>query len=150
MASAQPTDPLLFVYGTLRADVGHPLHALISKNAKNLGPAVFQGRLFDFGAYPGVIDSSDSRDAVYGEVYHITSNVELVFARLDAYEECGPEFPQPTEYLRVKRPVRLLDAQDPKPDGHENFRDAYLYLYNASTDRGALIAHGDYLKKNTR
>lgn len=138
----------VFVYGTLRADIQHPLHALIRENARDLGPAVMQGRLYDFGAYPGVVDSQNPDELVYGEVYKILFNADLVFERLDAYEECGPDFTQPTEYLREIRTVRFIPATTAKI--RSDNLDAWVYMYNHSLDRASHLEHGDYLKKNSR
>ncbi len=135
---------LLFVYGTLRADVRHPLNETIRRHARDLGPAVFQGRLYDLGAYPGVIDTDQPSELVYGELYEIVGDEDLLFERLDAYEECGPGFAEPTEYLRVVRSVRLQ-----RPTGEFNDAvNAWIYIYNHPLRDARWVAHGDYLRRN--
>ena len=130
----------LFVYGTLRYDAGHHLHQLIRENARDLGPATFAGRLYDFGAYPGVVDADASSAArVHGELYEIVTHSQLVFERLDAYEECGPGFAEPTEYVRERRPVRLA------ADGADY--SAWIYLYNHSLAGAQFVPGGDYIKR---
>jgi gamma-glutamylcyclotransferase (GGCT)/AIG2-like uncharacterized protein YtfP len=137
--SSTPADSArLFVYGTLRQNAGHVYNAVIRDRARDLGQAVFQGRLFDFGEYPGVVDSDDPADLVVGEVYEFYREQAKALQRLDQYEECGPGFAEPTEYRRVLRSVRL---QNP-----ERTVTAWLYLYNHPTEHGQRIAHGDYLR----
>ena len=153
MTEHQPT--YLFVYGTLRADVRHPLHQMIREHARDRGPAVFQGRLYDLGAYPGVVDSDEPAGRVHGEVYEIISDPDRVFARLDAYEECGPGFAQPTEYLREMRTVslvppdldRLNSAERQQASAARREVRAWIYLYNHSLDGAKHLANGDYLGK---
>ncbi|MCR9144464.1 MAG: gamma-glutamylcyclotransferase [bacterium] len=152
--------PCLFVYGTLRSDAQHPLHRVIREHARDLGPAEFQGQLFDLGAYPGVIDSEDPTDRVIGELYEIVGDAQLLFERLDAYEECGPGFAEPTEYLREVRPVRLFAsdsaANAAARDGKSNHQqtkvtaatDAWIYLYNHSLQKAQRLVHGDYLRRD--
>lgn len=143
----------LFVYGTLRAQVEHPLHALIVRHTRSLGPAVFQGTLYDLGDYPGVLDSSKPEDLVYGELYQFRDRPDSAGSRallhkLDAYEECGPGFAEPTEYLRVVRPVRRPGSfsapASAQPDAEYR---AWLYLYNHSVERGRRLPHGDFLRR---
>ncbi|MEQ9367319.1 MAG: gamma-glutamylcyclotransferase family protein [Leptospirales bacterium] len=159
---SEPEPKLLFVYGTLRADVRHPLHRMIRENARDRGAAVFQGRLYDLGVYPGVVDSDEVGDLVRGELYEIIGDADRVFARLDAYEECGPGFSQPTEYVREIRPVRLTGKTSEDRDteaehagtaksGRRQIEaapvNAWIYLYNHSLECARHLPNGDYLAK---
>lgn len=37
----------IFVYGTLRREIDHPAHQLLSRGAEWIGEATFQGKLYD-------------------------------------------------------------------------------------------------------
>ena len=56
----------LFVYGTLRRAVMHPMHATLSRAAEFAGAAMLPGRLYDLGEYPGVTNPVDPNDWVVG------------------------------------------------------------------------------------
>jgi hypothetical protein len=55
---------------------------------------------------------------------------------LDQYEECGPGFLQPTEYVRELCELRLQNDQ---------IIQAWFYRYNRGTDALKLLASGDFL-----
>lgn len=117
----------LFLYGTLRRDA--PMHALVGEGARFLGKARFQGRLWDFGAYPGVTDSSRAADVVHGELYALPDGeVADVLDRLDRYEGDGFE--------RAERTVRTADGETHR---------AQLYLARVSTRGARRILSGDYV-----
>jgi gamma-glutamylcyclotransferase (GGCT)/AIG2-like uncharacterized protein YtfP len=124
----------LFVYGTLRRESLHPMHAVLTASADFVDEAVFQGRLYLVRHYPGVLPSDDPADAVRGEVYALR-DVGLL-ERLDAYEGIGADAPQPTEYVRGRQQVRLA-----RGDAVE----AWIYLYNWSVDKLVRLASGDFL-----
>jgi gamma-glutamylcyclotransferase (GGCT)/AIG2-like uncharacterized protein YtfP len=80
----------VFVYGTLRAGEINDISVAASKHdisaPKPIGTATLAGRLYDFGAYPGlVIDSSGV--PVVGEVYEIEDALVPV---LDEIERVYP------------------------------------------------------------
>lgn len=128
-------DELLFVYGTLRRGLGGDMHALLAKHARLLGRAIYQGRLYIVTHYPGVIPSDDPEDRVEGEVYAI-AQPEILIPLLDHYEECGPDFAAPTEYIRQRQPVRMQNGDTCV---------AWVYLYNYPTHALKRIESGDYL-----
>lgn len=150
----------LFVYGTLRRGVGHPMHKLLSAGAEALGVATYAGRLFDLGPYPGVVPDPTGHWRVTGELYRLHQPESLLGA-LDEYEGCAPHSPQPHQYRRVLQPVRLAISPDGRaehpevramcPDGESV--QAWVYIYNAPLDflldarrSGARqIESGDYL-----
>lgn len=126
MGAPGPTSRI-FVYGTLRRDA--PMHALLGEGARFVATARFQGRLWDFGAYPGVTDSSRRADVVHGEVYELPpEDREEVFARLDRYEGDGFE--------RAERPVTSDDGE---------VITAFVYLSLGSTRGARRVASGDYV-----
>lgn len=126
---------LLFVYGTLRRNTRSEMHRQFERLAEYLGEAVFQGRLYRVADYPGAVPSPCAEDKIQGEVYRL-SDSDRVFELLDAYEECGPHFPQPAEYVRRKEPVQLKDGRLIK---------AWIYLYNRPTENLRRIESGDFL-----
>jgi gamma-glutamylcyclotransferase (GGCT)/AIG2-like uncharacterized protein YtfP len=125
---------LLFVYGTLRRDMKGKMHHLLAKYADFVDKATYQGRLYKVGYYPGVVPSHDPNNAVYGEVYQL-HHVDAVLPLLDRYEECGPSFPEPTEYIRVKQDVSLRNG---------NAVSSWVYLYNLPTETLEPIESGDF------
>ena len=128
----------LFVYGSLRGSIKNHYAGQLRSLASSVGLAYLQGLLFLIEDYPGVIDSSQSSHQVVGEVYALPlgTQCEELLSFLDHYEECGPDHPAPTEYVRVERLVKLLSGE---------ILTAYVYLYNDSTDQLKLIESGDYL-----
>jgi gamma-glutamylcyclotransferase (GGCT)/AIG2-like uncharacterized protein YtfP len=126
---------LLFVYGTLRRASDHPLAGLLADKAKWLGFAEFRGLLFSIGPYPGAVPSDDSAHRIRGEVYRLTDPATIL-PLLDSYEEFGEDFPEPNEFIRVRQTVRL----------NGNPVEAWIYLYNHSTDNLALLGH-DYFSE---
>lgn len=123
----------LFVYGTLRREIGSAMHDWLAARADLVGKATMPGRLYDLGAYPGVVPPRQPDDRVAGEVYLLPSDgAERILSVLDRYEGCGhPE----AEYRRERRAVRLHD-------GH--CLTAWVYLYDRPVGMLPHIASGDY------
>jgi len=130
------TDDYLFVYGTLRRDYSHIMNRYLVKHSEYIGNGIFQGRLFMVDDYPGGVDSSDSQDTIKGNVFRLTQ-VRSVLLNLDVYEDCSPESPQPTEFRREKRSVRLMTGE---------ILECWIYLYNHSVEGLPLIPSGDFFK----
>ncbi|MEY4211694.1 MAG: hypothetical protein RLZ92_2075 [Pseudomonadota bacterium] len=126
----------LFVYGTLRSDVKHPIADCLKQQANWIGPASYQGKLYQIADYPAAVASSNPSDKVYGEVYQLF-NADL-WSTLDDYEECSPSFPEPTEYLRTLQMVYLANGQA---------LEAWLYLYNRPVNTLKVIESGDFLNQ---
>lgn len=123
---------LIFVYGTLRRDAD--MHRLLVDQVELIGHGSCQGRLYRVGSYPGAVASTDPEERVYGEVYALRS--DAVLSRLDRYEECGPGFAEPTEYVRRYRNVTLQDG---------GTCGAWVYEYNLPTVGLEWIVSGDFL-----
>lgn len=102
----------LFVYGTLKAsyrgNYGRDKRDRLVGESRLLGAATLQGRLYDLGHYPGVIDSDVVSDLVHGEVVELADVAS--FHWLDAYEGIDPQTPERSQYRREERPVRLADG----------------------------------------
>jgi gamma-glutamylcyclotransferase (GGCT)/AIG2-like uncharacterized protein YtfP len=107
----------LFVYGSLMSTAGHPMGERLAREARLLGQASIQGRLYRVSWYPGVVDGAAPHQRVHGEVYELDDPVPAL-AWLDAYEGLAPQ--TPNEYERVERPVRLAGGEE---------LTAWVYLY---------------------
>jgi len=107
------------------------------KYTKYIGPATYQGKLYNAGAYPGVVPSLSSSDLVQGEVYKLLMP-RLTLQTLDRYEECGADFPEPAEYIRTLQPIRMKDGR---------ILSAWLYLYNRPVEKLHRLLSGDFLKR---
>ena len=118
----------LFVYGTLRKQMSHPLGHLLVRQGQFLGLGIFQGKLYDLGRYPGVVPSKEKTDLVTGEVYRI-NEPDRVLRLLDEYE--GPRF-------KRTRVTAFFG-----PDGHLS---CWIYLYTRSIAGRRRIPNGDYVQ----
>lgn len=98
----------LFVYGTLMRSAatayGSSQRRRLHAAATWLGPATVLGRLYDLGAYPGLIASTGASDLVHGELLRL-DDAEAVLSWLDAYEGIVPGAPD-NEYRRVEAAAR--------------------------------------------
>jgi gamma-glutamylcyclotransferase (GGCT)/AIG2-like uncharacterized protein YtfP len=129
----------LFVYGTLRRDSGHELYHLLARHGHFVDDVRVQGRLFDLGSYPGLVLEGHNR-FVSGELYEITSNWPHVVARLDEYEGCAADDPEPHEYRR-----ELIEVI--RPTGARE--KAWAYVLNRDPHGLPVIESGDYSSWHT-
>ena len=132
---AESMNDCLFVYGTLRRGSGSAAHDWLAERADCLGIAWIQGRLYRVAHYPGLLASDDPGDRVMGEVYRL-HDPETSLIELDRYEECGPGFLEPAEYVRRELPVILANG---------NATTAWVYLYNRPVIEDTRIPGGDFL-----
>jgi gamma-glutamylcyclotransferase (GGCT)/AIG2-like uncharacterized protein YtfP len=100
-----------------------------------MGAGTVPGRLYDLGAYPGMVDAADEGERVRGEVYEL-DEPEATLTALDRYEGCGPEDPRPWLYERQLAAVTL--------DGGGRL-SAWVYLYRGPLTGARHILSGDYL-----
>ena len=112
----------LFVYGSLLSTTGHRMGARLRREARRIGAATIQGRLYRVSWYPGAVDSADPKERVHGEVYAL-EDPKLALAWLDLYEGIVPG--EIGEYLRVERTARLVT-------GAETVAWVYLYQKDAA------------------
>lgn len=110
----------LFVYGTLMRGFDNPMARLLSDGAECLGAATIPGRLYRIRHYPGLVAAADAADIVYGEVFRMRQPRELL-VRLDDYESCTEDYPEPREYRREIAHVTLQSGAA---------ITAYVYIYN--------------------
>lgn len=96
----------VFVYGTLRQDSPHPLATLLAREARPVGVGSLRGRLYDLGAYPGVVLDPEGEHLVHGEVLELRDG-STVLAMLDDYEGCSPPNPPPALFIRDRATIEL-------------------------------------------
>lgn len=126
---------LLFIYGTLKAVAEHPHGALLRRCGDLVGLGSIRARLYlideidDQGpnSFPGALPSAHEDDRVHGELWHL-HDPDAVFPTLDAYENCGPEWPQPNEFLL--RPVDVT-----LENGTVERAVTYFYTWDVSRAR---------------
>lgn len=129
----------LFVYGTLRQSVRHPMARWLKRHGRCLGAARVQGRLYALQAYPGlVLDASGQ--SVLGELYQL-HRPAAALRHLDRYEGCAPGQLRPFEFLRRQVLVET-------PCGGVVL--AWTYLYNRPVDSLRVIPSGDFSAKKFR
>lgn len=132
MISAMPD--LLFLYGTLLPDLAGRSIARRLAALKRIGAATLPGRLFDLGAYPGLVFDVTGDATVAGDLFALPDD-PAPLAALDAYEGYLPNDPAGSLYLRRQRIATL-------PDGRT--LPAWVYEYNRDLAGATLIPDGDY------
>ena len=103
-------NPHLFVYGSLMSSAGHAMGERLRREARLIGKATIQGRLYRISWYPGAVANHDTGERVHGEVYAL-DNPGRALAWLDAYEGIVPGKRDQNEYERAERPVRLTSGE---------------------------------------
>lgn len=117
----------LFVYGTLLRQSQTKMSTMLLSNSKFIELASVQGRLYDIGEYPGLIQSDKKSHQVKGEVFKL-NNPDLTLQKLDDYEGC--------EYKRIKTSVTL---------DNDKKVESWLYIFSLPTDEYTCIESGDYM-----
>ncbi len=128
-------DNLIFVYGTLLLKSGLPVIDFFHKNSSFVEDATFPGKLFEIDGYPGAVFSPESLTIVHGKVYRMLDSTR-VLAELDAYEETGPQFPKPNEYVRKQLVLQTTSGAK---------LNCWVYLYNWPVEDLYQISSGNYL-----
>jgi gamma-glutamylcyclotransferase (GGCT)/AIG2-like uncharacterized protein YtfP len=94
---------MVFVYGTLRAGEANDLNAAARRHGiaepSLVGTATVAGRLYDFGAYPGLV-LDPAAGPVTGDVYEV---VDALLPVLDEIEEVYPG--RASLFMREEQPV---------------------------------------------
>jgi gamma-glutamylcyclotransferase (GGCT)/AIG2-like uncharacterized protein YtfP len=122
----------VFVYGTLRKGGVREVPRLFPA-APDLGPATLRGRIYDFGAFPG-LEIDDHSGLVHGEVYGVVDGMLDAF---DAIEEYWPNDYEASYYHRHRVFVVLSDGQP---------LECWTYVFNPKHfPQRQLIASGDWI-----
>lgn len=116
----------LFVYGTLMRASRAPFARRLAMESRFIGRASVDGILYSMGRYPGLVEAPGQKYQVHGEVVRL--NTTRSFAWLDDYEGCGPNWPEPQEYVRKTLMIRLLD-------GDKILCWSYVYRRNVPSSR---------------
>jgi gamma-glutamylcyclotransferase (GGCT)/AIG2-like uncharacterized protein YtfP len=91
----------IFVYGTLRQGSNHPMARRLSAQARYVGQARANGRLYDMGWYPAAMFDANAPTRIIGDVFALPPG-ERLLAELDAYEHGDPN------YSRIPLEVSLV------------------------------------------
>jgi gamma-glutamylcyclotransferase (GGCT)/AIG2-like uncharacterized protein YtfP len=118
------SDHHLFVYGTLRQGSDNQFAQLLSQRGQFIGAARVQGRLYDFGRYPGAKRTDQAGETILGEIFYLEEPGPIL-AILDEYE--GAEF----ERAMVSTASTI---------------DCWIYWYVGAAT-GRLIPSGDWLQR---
>lgn len=132
MGNVSVTDPLLFVYGTLRPGFDGPMADWLKAAARHIGAAEVPGRLYRVDDYPAFV--ADGSGTVRGDLFALP-DAEAILAILDEHEECAAHFPEPHEYRRERLIVQ----------GQDGPVEAWTYIYNWGVAALARIESGDFL-----
>ena len=128
----------LFVYGTLRSVSANEMQGLLRQHAELVAGADVRGTLYDLGEYPGLVADREASATVRGEVYRLRPDAaQQTLRELDAYEGCGPDDPEPHEFVRAQIPVRLDTG---------GVVEAWAYLLTRDATGLRRIASGDYFE----
>ena len=126
----------LFVYGTLRGDAEHPMHAVLAGGGVRDGEASVAGRLYAVSWFPGLVLDPIERVPVRGELWRIVD--AGIFAALDTYEGCGNDDVEPFDFVRT-----IVRAQH--VDGRRVA--AWVYAYTRVVDETLRVRSGDWLRR---
>ncbi|MBO0764238.1 MAG: gamma-glutamylcyclotransferase [Hyphomicrobiaceae bacterium] len=128
---------LLFVYGTLMSRARHTMGVRLRREARLLGAATINGRLYSLHRYPGLVEGLDGRYAVRGEVYDLNAPAASL-KWLDAYEGILSGRSEDSPYERVQRPVQLASGE---------VLTAWVYLYRKSVRTRPQVLGGTWLPR---
>lgn len=113
------------------------MYHVLASHCEYFSDGTMHGTLYEVCGYPGVIESSDANDKVFGELYKMLDRKQ-VLAQLDEYEECSDRFPRPHEYMRKQLSIELIGGGSIV---------AWVYLYNHDVSKLQQIISGDYLDR---
>ena len=118
---------LLFLYGTLHPDRAPAEIASAARRLTPVARGAIRARLYDLGAYPGVIlaeEADPTAPKVSGQIFAVPDAATL--AALDRYEDFRPEDPAASLFLRTKAVVTLDDG---------SCQTCWVYVYNGPPPR---------------
>lgn len=128
--------PYLFVYGTLRRAVGHPMHRVLAASSF-IGEGRVNAQLFDLGAYPGMVLSREAGEQVMGEVYELPAQTAAdVLRLLDEYEGVAPSGGPSPVYARQPVDVHFITGQTVR---------AWAYVLLDASGARRRIPSGDFM-----
>jgi len=122
----------LFVYGTLLSH-NNQYASLLKNGSRFVAGGSINGYLYNIGEYPGAIYVPYARERVYGNVFLLNDDTN-VLTSIDEYEGYGPNETQPNEFIRVVLPVHTLAV----------IINCQVYLYNLPVNGYRQISSGKY------
>jgi len=126
----------LFVYGTLSPSLAPKEIEAEVRKLEFVGDGLVSGKLYDLGAYPGLILTDEIKKKVRGKVYRLPADKKVIRS-LDSYEEYFPRNPKKSLYRRRLTKVQLADGRELK---------TWIYEYNGATAKKKSIPSGVYRK----
>lgn len=120
----------LFAYGTLQRGLAPAEIAPLIEKLRPMGEGFTFGRLYDLGAYPAAIFDPASALVIYGTVYGLPEDGEILH-RLDDYE--GPE------YVRIEQLVTLTAG---------GVLSCWVYDFQGRPSEERFIESGRWTKKH--
>jgi gamma-glutamylcyclotransferase (GGCT)/AIG2-like uncharacterized protein YtfP len=126
----------LFLYGSLQPELAPAGPRDVLAHCVRVGPGTLPGRLYDLGAYPGLVPDASAPGRVLGQVFRLPER-EDVLGPLDAYEGFDPADPPGSLYLRLPHEVDLAGG---------GRLSCWVYVYNRDPGAAPLIPDGDYLR----
>jgi len=128
--------PLVFFYGTLwTGECTRRARAVMADGLEPVGPASLRGRLYDLGAYPGLLRSPRAADRVRGYLYRLLDTGRSL-RWLDWYEDYLRGAPARSVFLRRRAVARR------QVDGRTV--PCWVYFYNRPVLAAWRIIDGDY------
>ncbi len=129
-----PTAPIwhLFAYGTLQPGLAPLEIAPVVEKLRLVGEGFLFGKLYDLGSYPGAVIDSASAWLVYGTVYELPEEAEIL-RQIDAYE--GPE------YARIEQLVTLVAGK---------VLTCWVYDYQGRPSEERFIERGQWVERRKR
>ncbi len=134
----------LFVYGTLKKDIGNDMYHLLAKHAGFVGDTTWNGKLYIVEDYPGAVPSDDPSDIVYGELY-LLNDPDNILPSLDNYEECSDKFPEPKLFKRIPKLFKRIKDDVGLDNG--DIVSACIYIYNMPVDNLMQIKSGNFTRE---
>jgi gamma-glutamylcyclotransferase (GGCT)/AIG2-like uncharacterized protein YtfP len=132
-ATTDTNSDRLFVYGTLRRTSPHPLARHLARQARYLGTAQVEGRLYRIKNYRGALPPDAAGGHIAGDLYRIPARSAL-WRQLDRYEGFDRKSLRTSEFTRRTICVTL-------PDGTDCF--AWIYIVNRRVAEHARIVSGN-------
>ena len=124
----------LFVYGTLRRGLAPSALADLVAGFDWEGEASVRGRLYDLGAYPGVVLEPAGEELVHGEIASVDADPPL-WELLDGYEGVDPADPHAGLFRRVRCQAHLAGGER---------RCVWIYEYARDPGAARLLPDGRY------
>jgi len=131
----------LFVYGTLRAESGHPMARRLHAGARHIGSGSTPGSLYDFGSWPGAVFGPGERYRVIGSVFALGPNSRLL-ADLDKYEGVAPADEEEREWPEAEGLFHRIAIEVALDQGGRV--QAWTYALKEKP-RARLIGSGDFI-----